>query len=264
MNYRVGRLFACAALMSMMAASPCFAQREGRRGGAEGRRGPGGPGMFGGMQAGSDMMLLGLLRVEEVQQELELMPDQIEALGNVGQRGPRGERGPRPEFDRNASDTERAAAMQQRMQEMNERAAAQLEEVLLPEQLERGRQIVLQQQGAAAFSDPKVIEKLELTDDQKKKIEEVQSAAREKMVAAMREAFSSGDREAIGKMMAESRESTLQEVLAVLTDEQRTKYEELRGEKFDLSPAAMMRGFGRGGPGGPGRGGRGGDRGGDN
>lgn len=253
MMFRAGRMFICAALLTMVAASPCFAQREGRRG-------PGGPGMFGGgMGGGSDMMLLGLLRVEEVQKELELMPDQIEALQKAAQRGER------PEFDRNASEEDRRAAMRKRMEEMNEKAAAQLEEVLLPEQLERGREIVLQQQGAAAFFDKEVASELELTEEQRQKIGQLQASAREKMIASMRESFGSGDREAIAKTMAEAREASLQEVLGVLTDEQREKYEEMRGEKFDLPASAMIGGFrGRGGPGagGPGRRGGGGrDRG---
>lgn len=259
MKYRSGRMFVCAALLSVMVASPCFAQREGRRGGGEGRRGPGGAGMFGGrMAGGTDVMLLGLLRVEEVQQELDLRPEQIEAIENVSQRGER------PDFDRNASEADRREAMRARMEEINKRAAEQLEEVLLPDQLERGREIVLQQQGAAALSDPEVAAKLDLTEEQKEKIAERQRAAREKMIASMREAFGSGDREAIAKSMAEARESTLQEVLAVLTPEQREKYESMRGEKFDLPASAMMRGFGGGRPGGgrpgagQGRGGRGG------
>lgn len=260
MKYRISRLFVCAALLSVMAASPCFAQREGRRGGGEGRRGPG---MFGGpMAGGTDVMLLGLLQVEEVQKELDLMPDQIEAIEKFGQRGER------PEFDRNASEADRRDAMRKRMEEMNEKASEQLEEVLLPDQLERGREIVLQQQGAAAFSDPEVAKELELTEEQKKKIAETQASAREKMLASMRESFGSGDREAIAKTIAESRESTLQEVLGVLTEEQREKYESMRGEPFDLPASAMMRGFrggrqgfGGGRPGGGRPGGRGDRRG---
>lgn len=251
MIHRFGRSVAIAALMSIVAASPSFAQRDGgqRDGDGPGRGDRGRGGMFGARMGGGDMMLLGLLRAEEVQKEIKLMPDQIEALQKVGQEI----RGERPDFDfRNASEAERrefGQKMQQRNEEASKKVREQLEQVLLPEQHDRLRQIALQQQGVGALSDPEVAKKLELTEEQKEKLMEIQRSSREKMIASIREASENRDREAMGKMMAESRKATLAEAREVLTSEQRKSFDEMLGKPFDL-PAGAMGGF---------RGGRGGD-----
>ncbi|WP_164102292.1 hypothetical protein [Candidatus Laterigemmans baculatus] len=277
MIHRSGLSVAVAALLSVVAASPCFAQRDGDqddqgrrggRGGADrggpGRGGPfgGGPfggGMFGGGMGGGDMMLLGLLRVDEVRKELDLMPDQVEALQKVGQEV----RGERPDFDfRNATPAERqefAETMRKRGEEASAKIREQLDQVLLPEQNERLRQIGLQQQGVAVFYDPQVAKELELSEEQKEKLNQVQQSAREKMIAAIREGGQDRDREAMGKMMAESRKATLAEARQVLTSEQQQEFDEMLGKPFEM-PAGAMGGF-RGQRGGEGFGGRGGRRG---
>jgi hypothetical protein len=290
MNFRICRNLFSAALLAAVVAMPAYAQEGGGRRGPGGQGGPGGPGgpggrfgggmgMMGGAMSG-DMMLLGLLRVEEVQKEVDLMPDQIEALGKIGESmRPQGPPGGGANF-REMSEEERNKFMEEMRKTMEENAkkvSGQLEEVLLPEQLDRVREIALQAQGANALLDAKVIEKLVINADQKKKLEDIQASMREKMGAAMREAFESGDREAIGAKMNEMRKSVMDESKAVLTDEQKKTFDEMLGKPFDLPAGAMMggrgmgRGPGQGGPGqgGPGRGGpgggrqRGGDRGGN-
>ena len=61
--------------------------------------------------------------------------------------------------------------------------------------------------------------------------------------------------------IAAGRKELDETVMATLSDEQREKFDELKGEPFELSMEKIMRSrFGRGGPGG-GRGGQGGARG---
>jgi hypothetical protein len=76
-----------------------------------------------------------------------------------------------------------------------------------------------------------------------------------------------GGFERMQKVMEEARKKSTEAAMAVLTDDQKTKIEEMKGPAFELDPRALMgRGFGGGfggpgGPGGPG-GGPGGGRGG--
>lgn len=263
MKLSFGRAIAATALLLTLVATPCFGQggRGGRQGGFGGGRqgggGPGGMGMMGGGMMGGDMMLLGLLRIEEVQKEIDLMPDQAEAVTKINEKLREMER-PEAGFNfREATEEQRnefMAKMRAFSEEQGKMVSENLEEVLLPEQLERVREIALQQQGFQAFSDPTFIKKIGLTEDQQAKLKEQQESMREKMMTAMREAMQSGDREAIRGKMEEVRDSALKDAKGVLTPDQAKQYEKMLGKPFEMPESAMRGGFGGGG-------GRGGDRG---
>lgn len=227
--------------------------------------GPGGPGgMMGGMMgmgqrggAGSLVMLLGR---EEVRTEIELMPDQVEGLRKMAERM----RPERPDFDfGSATDEERSAFMAKMQAQQAERAAdakAQLEELLLPKQFERLEQIAMQTQGAMALMNPEVAEKLgigkEVTEAMTKDMTASQEEGRELLQTMMRER----DREAAGSMrekMEEMRKALETKLVAHLSDEQKTKFEEMKGKPFELAPMTFG---GRGGPGGERGAGPGGER----
>lgn len=246
------------ALLALVA-SDAFAQQPGRRGGGQGGPGgfggrgggPGGPGGFGGRGGGD--MTLSLLQMEPVQTELQIGPDQQEAIGKLVEQS-RGERPDRSQFE-NMTDDERRQFFEQRQSEAAARAAQtkeKLEEVLLPEQMERLDQIALQLRGVGALNDDDIAGKLKITAEQKEKLQQVQEEQRSKMGEKMRELFSSGDRENMREAFGKLREEMEEAVLAVLTSEQRSQFDEMKGDEFE-----MPEGFGRGGFGGPG-GGRGG------
>jgi len=238
----------------------------GRFGGGPG--GPGGLGGPGGMMgmgprggAGSLVMLLGR---EEVRTEIELMPDQVEGLRKMAERM----RPERLDFDfRNATDEERSAYMAKIQAQQAERAAdakAQLEELLMPKQFERLEQIALQSQGAMALLDPEVAEKLsiskEVTEAMNKDVTASQEEGREMFQKLMAEGNREANREAMGSMrekMEEMRKALENKLVAHLSDEQKTKFEEMKGEKFELAPMTFG---GRGGPGGDRGAGPGGER----
>jgi len=214
--------------------------------------------------AGRGMGLVALLGREDVRKEIKLMPDQAEGLKKMADR----QRPERPDFDfRNASDEERAAFAAKMQAQQAERAAdtrAQLEELLLPEQLDRLDQIALQAQGAAALITPEVSEQLglsaEATDAMKKVMEESVAQGREMMAAAMRDRDFDSVREKVQTMRKELEEK----LVSQLDSDQKAKFEELKGAPFELTDAGWA-GFGGRGPGGPGapggRGGFGGGRG---
>ena len=86
----------------------------------------------------------------------------------------------------------------------------------------------------------------------------------------MRELMASGDRDKMREAFGKVREDIETQVLAVLTASQKTTFEKMKGEKFEMPEGLQgggMRGGDRGGApgadGGRGGFGRGGDRGGD-
>ena len=192
------------------------------------------------------------------------MPDQEEALKKLSEKR---EDQPRPDFDwRDASEDERAEffeKMRKQREEAAEKTRDQLTEILLPEQSERLDQIALQQRGMGALMDEKVIKVLKITSEQTEEIKTVNDGMREKIVARMREL--GGDRDKMREEFAKVRKEIDEETLAVLTSDQKKKFEEMKGKPFEMPESARG---GRGGPGGDrggfggGRGGPGGDRGG--
>lgn len=243
----------------VMSASAQEDEAQGRRPGGRFGRGAGGPGGPGGMlgMAGRGMGAVALLSREDVREELKLLPDQLEGLKKMAEL----QRPERPDFDfRNASDEERAAFAAKMQAQQAERAAdtrAQLEELLLPEQLERLDQIALQAQGAAALVTPEVAEKLGLsaeTNEAMKKVMEGSIAQGQEMMAtAMRDRDFDSVREKVQAMRKELEEK----LVSQLSSDQKAKFEELKGDPFELTDAGWG-GFGGRGPGGRGPGGLGG------
>ncbi|WP_442509619.1 hypothetical protein SH528x_001202 [Novipirellula sp. SH528] len=261
-----------AVALSAMLIGDAMAQEGGRRGGGDrggfgGRGGAGGPG-----GAGGGDPTFGLLMNEKVREEIELMPDQAEALKKIRDDG--GDRGGRPDFDfRNASEDERAEyfkKMQDERKVRSDKMREQLEEVLLPGQLTRLKEISIQVQGVAALANEEVQKELKVTDAQKKELEETREKIQTEMREKMRELMASGDRDKMREAFGKVREDIETQVLAVLTASQKTTFEKMKGEKFEMPEGLQgggMRGGDRGGApgadGGRGGFGRGGDRGGD-
>lgn len=203
-----------------------------------GGRGPGGFG-FGGFGGGGGGLLM-LLRMEAVQKEIKATDDQLASLRKLGEEMRGG--GERPNFG-DMSQEEREKAMSA-MRERMEKANAKVAEILKPEQVARLEEISIQMRGTMALADPKVVKKLGLSEDQQKKLQEVQQAN----AAAMREAFQGGDREAARAKMQDLRKQSTEKVMAVLTSEQKAAFEKLKGAEFKMPEGAFGRpGGGRGG-----------------
>lgn len=242
-----------------------FAQPPGGRGGPP----RGGPGM--------------LLRSDEVRAELELLDDQVEQLreieeemrdrmrqqfagrrggppprggergagrpegkprGERGDRTPRGERGDRgPRGERGGPGGDRRAQFEEMRQEVEGRIA----EVLTTQQMERLKQINAQQQlsrgGARALLGGPMADALDLSEEQQEMLRERAGELRAEME----------------KKMEAARAEAKEQLMEILTSEQRAKLDEMTGEPFTMTERP---GFDRGRRGGRGRGGEGGPRGG--
>jgi len=233
-------------LWAMMLASLCCllvpdlvgAQPGGGRGGRGGRGGPGG---FGDVFGGG---LLGLAQQRDVQREIELSDDQrdeIQTLGGVLRDEIRSEMQDLFQNMRDMSDEERAAARDQiaaRMAEIQKDVEGRVGQVLMPHQLDRLKQIDIQariqRNGAAALSDGELAEALGISDAQKEQLQERAEQVQQDL------------QEKINQLRIDARN----QLLEVLTTEQRAKLEAMMGAQFELRDAGPGGRGGRGGRGG--------------
>lgn len=219
------------------------------------RRGPGGRGA--GMRGAPGGGPLDLLRSETVRQELKLTAEQEAKLREIAEEVT-GQMRDRMSGLRDLSEDERRARFQQFREEARKRAEelqAKIKEVLSPGQLERLKQIQLQQEGIRALARPEVAEALALTAEQTEQLRAIAQELRQKQ----EEAFSAMrglrelEPEVREKKVAELREKGRQireaaetKAMAVLTDAQKAKLTELLGDPVELERPR----FGGGRPGG--------------
>jgi len=173
---------------------------------------------FGGFMRGNPLMLL---NQESVQKELKLTDEQKPKIDDLRQKSRekmqeifQGDEGERPK----------------KMQELNAETRKALEGILNPEQGKRLLEIVYQQRGAMAFSDPDVAKALNLTEEQQGKVKTINDETQ----AAMRGLFTPGQApdEDTRNKMNDLRTKSGEKLLALLTPEQKTKWTQLQGEPF--------------------------------
>jgi Spy/CpxP family protein refolding chaperone len=193
------------AAVTAMAAAPTSAQER--------QRPRGGPG-FGGFGGGT----IFLLNQKSVQEELKLSEEQVKKANELWEKQ-------RESFQglRDLSQEERRTKLQEAAK-ANDKAVA---EILKPEQLKRVKQIALQQQGARALANPEVAKTLNLSDEQKNKIQDIQSKAFEEMRGLGRD-----QGEEARQKRQEVMKATNEKVMGVLTAEQKTKLKAMQGEPF--------------------------------
>ena len=205
---------------------------------------------------------LQLLGQDGIQKELELVDDQIETLKEIQEEQRDAMRetfmGMREKFQ-NMDESERSGAwteIQEELKSSNEKYDGLANDVLLPHQVARLKQLLVQNQtrrsgGASSGTlPPTLVEELGITDEQMEALKEKAEEVRKKM----------------DEKIAKIRKQAEEEILSVLDSDQRAKYKELVGDAYDFNSQSNRGGFGgRGGAerGGQERGGRGGgDRGG--
>ncbi|MEP0765954.1 MAG: hypothetical protein HRF45_05355 [Fimbriimonadia bacterium] len=235
---RLVALIAAAVLVSVV-----FAQNPGARQG----RGQFGGGQIGAGQFGGAMQLLSMLRMPDVQAELKLTEAQKTKLEALNVR-PQAGQGPPTQEERQA----RAAQVEKEIQTILDKA-----------QYERLKQLSLQLRGPDALaSDPELQKALGLTEDQIKKISDTVAQVRQSHMQQFRGGAGGEqpDREQMMARMQEMRKEMATKVEALLTAEQKAKYQALKGKAFTFTnPWGGFGGRQRGGPGGqpggpPGRG----------
>jgi serine/threonine protein kinase len=160
-----------------------------------------------------------LLEQTSVQAELKLSKEQVRQVARLsGRRHMAFWDSPNLSLERWRTKFEELAAREKAVLEGLDR-----------EQARRLKQIAWQEGGASAFGDPELLEALRLTDEQKEKIRAVRDEARRTMRVGLRPG---GPRLEDWKKAEGDWRNARDQVLAVLTADQKVMWKELTGEPF--------------------------------
>ncbi len=153
------------------------------------------------------------LAQESVQKQIELVPEQKEKLREISRKYLEEIQGTgRIDWSKwgEMSQEERKAKteeMQKRYSDAQASAKKAIEEVLLPHQIDKLKQIEFRNRASSLLYAPNVIEQIGLTEEQRNKLKQLREEQQKKMAALM--------------------EETMEKTLDVLNDEQRKKLEEM-------------------------------------
>jgi len=177
-----------------------------------------------------------LAQNEAVQKEIEITDQQAADIQELAEESRQRSVGDRAGF-RSISDDERqklSAETRDTGEKQSQEANAKLAKILSPFQTKRLKQISIQVRGVSALRDPGVATAIGLTEAQKKNIETVSNEYNDSMRSQVRELFQGGNRDDVRERIEAMRIRADEEVLAVLTAEQKTEFEELKGEPFEM------------------------------
>jgi Spy/CpxP family protein refolding chaperone len=248
--------FTVASFAVALLAAPLMAQ-EGGRGQGRARGQPRGFTGMGRMGMGTGKAML--LRSEQVQKELKISEEQKTKITEVVTAHQKKSSGEFAKL-RDVSREERREKMTAVREKLTKELDKQLKEVLKKEQFKRLEEISVQQRGTRALTQKDMVAALKLSEEQVEKINGVFQAQGEKMRELFQELRNrQGERGSMREAMEKLRKETDANAIAVLTDEQKKKYESLKGKPFELDRASLYPRRGDRGA----RGGRGGGEGGD-
>ena len=186
---------------------------------------------------GSRGSLLGLVSMEQVQKELKLNEEQTGKVKKVVETltaEMRKEYGPLREIEDRAKRTAKYAELREKF---DTKAREQLGAAISKEQMTRLCQIRLQVRSSLeSLGEKEVADKLKLTDEQKKKLAEINKeiqAERTKLFSSMRDATREERTKAFEKYRTLRTEAE-KKVLEVLTADQKKAFEEMKGKEFKL------------------------------
>jgi hypothetical protein len=168
---------------------------------------------------GTTIKLL-LLRQKSVQKELGLGADVIQKI---------------TEFTATQSEAARKtvglgeAARKEEFEKLARQNEKFLADSLTPQQTKRLEQITMQFTALHQLTRPEMAKELNLSDEQVKKLNDMQTEARKALVEVLQSPPGAGKNERFARL----REETRTRILAVLTDEQKAKVREMAGPPFD-------------------------------
>jgi len=160
-----------------------------------------------------------LLRQQSIQKELKLTADEIEKIHKYAAQ----------QWDQAQKVHELTGdARDKKFMEMSKENERFIEKTLTKDQLKRLHEITLQNAGILCLGRPHVASKLKLTEDQKKKVVQLQKESRkdaEELVHATK-------KEEKRQKLRELQEDSRTKLMAVLTDEQKATWKEMTGQPF--------------------------------
>jgi Spy/CpxP family protein refolding chaperone len=168
---------------------------------------------------GATVKLL-LLRQKSVQKELELTPETVKKIMDFTNA--------QSEAVQKAADMGEAARKEafEKLGKQNDKFLA---DTLNAKQSKRLDQITMQFTALTHLLKPEMIKELKLSDEQVKKFKDMQTEARKELGEIIDAKERAGKTEKLAKL----REETRKKILAVLTDEQKTKVREIAGPPFE-------------------------------
>jgi Spy/CpxP family protein refolding chaperone len=168
------------------------------------------------------------LQNEGIQKEIELVPEQKEKIDKI--RKDYYDKTRQLYKDLQGVDpSERYKKLYEKRKQLSQEVEQEIRKVLLKNQVDRMRQIMLQmalrQYGSTrALNSEEIAKTLNITDEQKVKLQEVEREARQEMQKKYQEFYK------------KLREEMLEKILGVLDDKQRAQLKEMTGEKFEWRP----------------------------
>ena len=167
---------------------------------------------------GTTVKLL-LLRQKSVQKELELTPDTVKKIMDFTHA--------QSEAAHKTADLSEAARKEafEKLLKQNDKFLA---DNLNAKQSKRLDQITMQFTGLTQLTKPEMVRELKLSDEQVKTFKDMQTEARK----ALSELIDAKERTGKSEKLAKLRADTRTKILAVLTDEQKTKVRDLAGPPF--------------------------------
>lgn len=185
-----------------------------------------------------------LLRMPEVRKELAISDEQTQQIEEAF--APLLELSGDSREAQNLSPEDR----RKRFEEINKKGAAasklvaeKVDQILDPQQRTRLKQLAVQSQRAGALAQPDIVKELRMTQDQQDKIRETLQVVQTHLRKAAAnpppgqprfQDFSEAEREQWRNELRALQEKAQAETLAVLTDDQKAKFAEMKGKEFDF------------------------------
>ncbi|MAG92900.1 MAG: hypothetical protein CMJ48_04035 [Planctomycetaceae bacterium] len=235
-------------LMVLVIISTATQAQDGKkkgRGGQGGQRGPGGRGSFGGGPGGfggGGASMMGLLNNEKIQGILKVTDAQKTEMRDIAQAsrssfGGEAFRGLRdlPEEERRAKFEE----LRKKMEKSRTDAEKKIKGVLTDAQKDRLLGLIIQLEGSRALLNEDVAAKVGLDAEQKAIVKGALESSREgfgELFRGLRDLSEEERRakfEELRKKMEDRRKKSDEEALAVLSPEQKKKFESLKGEAVE-------------------------------
>lgn len=181
--------------------------------------------------------LLGLLRLDQVQKEMKLNEEQTTKVKALVEKLGAEMREQYTALRQIEDRQQRLTKMTELRDQYDQKVREQLRDVVPREQMMRLYQIRMQVRPVVdSLSNRYVARRLELTEEQQKKVAEISKetqAKQSELFGAMRNASDEQRTEALQKLR-QVRSDADEKALAVLTAEQREAFEKMKGEKIEL------------------------------
>jgi hypothetical protein len=169
---------------------------------------------------------------DKVMEELKVSDEQMEklmqyAMEQIMETGPFLDSLPQ-------TGQERERKLNEHRKNAQEKLAKHVKEVLQPGQLNRLRQVTLQQEGAFALGQDDVRKELKITQEQMKKFMAIVHELHKSVEPLFKQAQSGGKPEEIRPQVEQLRKDHAKKLEAVLTEAQQKQWRELLGPPFEL------------------------------